>query len=908
MAIFALFILALFLLAAVAVYGVHFDRLALKEAELSGVSFSLRPRAKIAIDEITINSNGANASVNPRELMRQVRLGFFALFAIEELEIKQLSTDYGYVSILYKDEKFRISHDLGIAELNLGWIQGSGISYVIKELSIDEYNLTARGGGYFEPIGERFFLELSYASKYIDGSLSATSELGKANVKVGKNSFRIAEITGDFSGDLALDLVAKNGHFIGQADVLGIAGKVRIDSNTTLLSVEVTNAKSSSLEALSKVIPIPGEVQKWIYGYAKADYYEAERFKLDIDLQERMPIFESMYLNAHAFGVDIEFDDELPSASSDNVFVTIENSAIKISANEAFYEGQSAAVLTVITDLYTYGDQTLYLGIETEAIFDKHLQKLVGVYGANVDLLQIDGKTRTIISIVLPILAVENTKVNVMTHAENGKILLNGVPLDFNEIDLLVNNSLVRLNTVSLAIDGISSANFSGTIDAERNQIALEADLHGVALLKNVAIVADDLSFVIDGSWDKTSGKILIDDLDTNITVDENGTQVSISDLMKLKLYMPILQFLKTGGGAYRMHRVGNETKSDFHIVSDDPLFFDTLNPITDIYGQVTTAPNHITAELMDRKITVENRDNFTSIKVKNLEIDMYGLKNFADKLRNSISATDNSSADDRNTSTFVYGERSAIRYKDHRFLADTFSLYRDGDHHDFLMSYGNSTASVIKNGSDITINANRLNSDWVQALSGVRMSGGIWNMSALGRVESEDIYAIIHIEDTTIERAKLFTNVIALINTIPSLVQLRNPGFDAKGFKIINGVIEIYYHNGKIYINSLRLIGINTDIIAQGTIDITNDIVDVYASVQTAKAASGLISRIPIVGYLLLGSDHKIENILHITGSTENPKVETNLVKGTIIYPFGVIKRTLTLPVKMFEEPAPSQ
>jgi hypothetical protein len=50
------------------------------------------------------------------------------------------------------------------------------------------------------------------------------------------------------------------------------------------------------------------------------------------------------------------------------------------------------------------------------------------------------------------------------------------------------------------------------------------------------------------------------------------------------------------------------------------------------------------------------------------------------------------------------------------------------------------------------------------------------------------------------------------------------------------------------------------------------------------------------------VGNDGKIENIMHITGVIDDPKVKTAITKEFVFYPASVLRRTLTLPAKRAE------
>ena len=60
-------------------------------------------------------------------------------------------------------------------------------------------------------------------------------------------------------------------------------------------------------------------------------------------------------------------------------------------------------------------------------------------------------------------------------------------------------------------------------------------------------------------------------------------------------------------------------------------------------------------------------------------------------------------------------------------------------------------------------------------------------------------------------------------------------------------------------------------------------------------------ISKIPLVGYILLGDD-TVSTSLTLTGKLDDPTIDTQVAKDIAVAPWNILKRTLTYPMKLFE------
>ncbi len=159
-----------------------------------------------------------------------------------------------------------------------------------------------------------------------------------------------------------------------------------------------------------------------------------------------------------------------------------------------------------------------------------------------------------------------------------------------------------------------------------------------------------------------------------------------------------------------------------------------------------------------------------------------------------------------------------------------------------------------------------------------------------------------ITIKNSILKNFSLFNNIMATINTIPSLIFFKDPHFNELGYLVKNGDISFKKNGDILSFSKIELKGASTDMLGAGYINLKNKTVNMEMQIKTLKDVSKIIKNIPFIGYILLGEDKSISTIIKISGSTDNPKIKTQLLEDTLNSPFNIIKRVIKSPLKLFQ------
>ena len=158
----------------------------------------------------------------------------------------------------------------------------------------------------------------------------------------------------------------------------------------------------------------------------------------------------------------------------------------------------------------------------------------------------------------------------------------------------------------------------------------------------------------------------------------------------------------------------------------------------------------------------------------------------------------------------------------------------------------------------------------------------------------------VFYINHTTIMDYKILNNILAFINTVPSLITFSLPGYNKNGLAVKKAYANFHLKNDVFNFKNIYLDSKEIDIVGRGNSSIKNNTIDLELNLKSDLGSS--MKNIPIVGYILLGDD-TISTSLKISGSLHDPKVRSMIAKDIIVAPVNIIKRTLLLPFSFSKE-----
>lgn len=415
--------------------------------------------------------------------------------------------------------------------------------------------------------------------------------------------------------------------------------------------------------------------------------------------------------------------------------------------------------------------------------------------------------------------------------------------------------------------------------------------------------------------------RVSIPALDVYMQISSGGVRANVVDFSKFAPFSPIMKYLglSSGSAVVELKSAQNVTFqvriADFStfLLSKDKAMLHTF-----VFNG-SYKDNKLEVLSDDGKIRLDLYDNTTLVSFTDIDVSIDGL--LASKIPVIQEAFSTSSEkkvvftreEILLESEFLRAKRRYERqngikpriiaiqaqnitgfFKDITIPFDDFNAKIRDDRISADATYKNGIANIdIIHGNTI-IKAGNFSGEFLNRVVGKHIvDGGLFELSGIYK---NDIFnGDIRMQNTSFKGFAIVQNVIGLIDTIPSLVMFRSPGLSAKGYEVKQGTIKLALNTQYVGLESINLIGKSMDIQGSGFIELESQEVDMGLSISTLKNLSGILNKIPIVGYLLLGKDGKVTTQVSVRGTIQDPKTQISLAQDLLKTPLKVLKRVFT-------------
>ncbi len=466
----------------------------------------------------------------------------------------------------------------------------------------------------------------------------------------------------------------------------------------------------------------------------------------------------------------------------------------------------------------------------------------------------------------------------------NLKIAKNKVILD--NIKLSIKDNYLNTNIFSLDIEDALKSKLSLGYNL-KSKVA-SANIHDINLsnpsIGNLFTSNKNIAINIK----QKENKINLDSstLDLNATFENNLWRMNINNLSKIYKQSSFLQNYSLKDGNISLFT--NNLDRDIHI-SSKINFPHKILAIGD-----TLIDEYIVKGTLSEKSTKLNINGLVDINIakainidaNNIGININETMNFINDTKNTKSKT-NTELNINIKDSYIYlskarhalADEIKINYKNN--LLEATLMHKDGE---AWFSYKDNNFKLYGNNfGDKFMNE-------LFALS--HYEKGRFEFSVYGEVDKYK--GMFYIEKTTIHDFVLLNNILAFVNTVPSLITFSLPGYNSDGFKVDNAYSSFEYENNIYKIDNIAVNSKELNIVGSGNTSIKNNTIDLKLNLQTDLGSS--VSKVPVVGYILLGEE-TISTSLKIKGKLNDPKISTRMAKDIAVAPLNIIKRTFLLP-----------
>ncbi|GIT98181.1 hypothetical protein TSL1_10020 [Sulfurovum sp. TSL1] len=744
------------------------------------------------------------------------------------------------------------------------------------------------------------FLGLSSKEYEIIGSAKREGKMLKATIPLLFLKKHNVTMSGKLTYDLHEKILSTEG-FFKLYDALGRFHAIK-DGNKIDFGLESDSFRD--LKSIVDMFDLRESVRSWIVDKVKADHYtlrsltgkgslENGTFKMDFDALNGEVLFSDTH---------IHFKENLPPVLAPSLLLTYHNGGLYFDLKEPTYEGISLDGSKVSILNLLNADTNLKLKIKADHRFDVTMQNLLKAYDIVLPLDQQSGKVNVLF---MADLALKNSYQDYFVNVDfdRGDVLLEKVKLPIVRGNVQYHKGLITFKNIYLE-DTFYEGKLDGTLDMQKKKADFIFDAKRITLgdEKETFFNLENKTLPFTLNYEKNI-HIKIPKLSMKLTNESNETSIQLSDLNKIKPYLPDPGPIENGG------KVNIKTK-DFNTYTFDGMLKrescflyekdDQCKTRVPFEGTVTS--NALDFYAFDKRFYYSKANS--RIKLTNLNFDLEKFLTLEAEKEKSEKTTKKDDTKEAK-SLIILGENSQLRYGEYSLVTDSYDVEvkPNGD----IQAIGSSAGDIIKFSKEkdiFSIRALRIQDNALHPLINFKgLQHGRYTLKLSGDPK-KTMQGEIIVEGGVMKDFKVYNNTLAFINTIPALASLQNPGYSDKGFTIEKGVVEYrMIKQDKILFDSIYIKGTSATIAGTGEIDLEKKTIDINLAIQSARELGKLVGSLPLVGYILMGKDKSMTFGLQITGTLDDPKVKTSAGGDILSLPLKILKRALESPEHIINE-----
>jgi hypothetical protein len=719
-----------------------------------------------------------------------------------------------------------------------------------------------------------------------DYELSSIVHKNKSTIDANITSLHITkanlELIGTLSYKLKDDLLRSNGTFAFSDS----NGTFKFIKNSDNVSLALSSGVFGDIEHIIKPWNIPQSIYNWLVHRVKAKQYKLDHFKLKGKLDSNANlVLDFAHIDAKAIlqDVDIYFKEELPSVKTKQLDIIYDNNSLDFDMYSPTYLGRDLNSSYVkIDNLAGDKESTLYLYLHIKSVIDDKVSDILNAYDIKLPIKTLGVQTFDI-DMHIPLQEDKKITTVVESNLTKDSFFISKLPLDVQNGYIKYQNNSIKLSNIRLK-NSTYDIIVNGDIDTKNQKAKLNSRIKKIKVLDKYKksifeITNKKIPIAIDY---KKELHINLATLKTKLRFINKKAIITISKLSSILPYLKKLPIKVYDGSLKITTKDFVQFKFDGMLKWNQCFFYLQKGAcMSRMKASGSFSNGWLKLYAFGKKLYIDTKKSV--IKLNKINIDLAKFLNA--KIKKS-SAT--------NKKIYIYGNNSTIRYQNSYLLTDSYDIvvYPNGN----VKAMGSLDKDIVKFdkvGKNISIKAYRVKDKMLHPL--INFSGlkkGRYTLKVEGNPNKE-LQGEILVEGGVIKDFKAYNNTLAFINSIPALATFSEPGFSTKGYEIKEGMILYHKKSDKIYLDSIYIKGQSGNIAGHGVIDLKKRVLDISLAIQVAKDLTKVISKIPLVGYILMGDDESMTLGLKITGSLDKPKVTNTVAKDIISLPFRMLKRT---------------
>jgi AsmA-like C-terminal region len=380
-------------------------------------------------------------------------------------------------------------------------------------------------------------------------------------------------------------------------------------------------------------------------------------------------------------------------------------------------------------------------------------------------------------------------------------------------------------------------------------------------------------------------------ELGATATSSEKGWNIHLNSIAQIATNSEPLQKLHLNKGDFTLYK--NKDDKYVQFISNISYPYKILtkdNKPTKLYTLEGKLKNDSIYLKINKNTRVDISDRI-EIKTKNSGININEILRFTQDLKQDEgNDTVNVKFDAIDSYLYISDTRKVI--------SELINLQYINDILTVQLKHQKGKAGLRLKGKEFHLYGQNFNDKFMQELFYLsKFKGGRLDFSMDGTTDEYD--GVFYITGSTIIDYKVLNNILAFINTVPSLVTFSLPGYSDNGLYTEQAYLKFMSKDNLFNLSDIYLESKELSILGNGKANFQNDTIDVNLNLKTDLGSDA--SKIPLVGYILFDKE-SVSTTLKIKGKLSDPKIESQLAHDIAVAPLNIIKRTLTLPYNMLK------
>lgn len=467
-----------------------------------------------------------------------------------------------------------------------------------------------------------------------------------------------------------------------------------------------------------------------------------------------------------------------------------------------------------------------------------------------------------------------------------------GTKYRIEDADITLNNEYIVMKNTSLDIGKFietqiyTKYNFaSKKAHVSLSNFTLKESETGATLYKKAKIM-------LSINHDKEQLHIDSSELDSHFSLNEDGWRLYVNSLGRVANDFDLLKKFSIDRGDFTLYKKNSETQTRFKAKIEYP--YQILNrdtKPTSLYNLTGKINKDAIYCKINKQISLRV-DKDIKINIKKAEINILELVRLIQD-----TAQEKSETAPKNM-TITMQDSSLHLSKSRKILSDTIRVQYSNNILTAQLKYAKGKAGLRYEKKKFHIYGENFNDTFMENLfSLAKFSGGEFDFSIVGELDA--FRGVFHIKETTITDYVILNNILAFINTVPSLVTFSLPGYNKNGLFVDKAYVNFTTEEDIFHLNDIYLGSKELNILGKGLLNTKEDSIDITLNLKTDLGSN--LSKIPLVGYIIFDKD-SISTTLKVSDKLSNPKVQSLFARDIAVAPLNIIKRTLTLPLKLFD------